>query len=533
MTLLRFLLAAFARPSPSPRPPPRQPRPGDSLDAVARDYVQLVLELGERDDGYVDAYYGPPAWRTAARANPRTLPQLAAGGAAVAGAAAGDPAARRRPGAARRQLFLGAQLTAAITRLRMLQGERLSFREEATGLYGVDPQLRPLADFDPVLARIDRLVPGEGPLAARVDAFMDRFVIPRDRLDAVMRAAIAECRRRTVAHLPLPRGEHFTLEFVTGRSWSGYNWYQGNYNSLIQVNTDQPVRLGRAIDLGCHEGYPGHHAYNMLLERNLARGRGWVEYMVYPLYSPQSFIAEGTANYGIELAFPGDERLAFERRVLYPLAGLSGEGADRYLQLQEAIRDLSGARIAIAADYLDGRIDRAEAIRRTQRYNLMSEARATQSIAFTDQYRAYVINYGLGRDLVARFIEWGGTRDPAARWRRRPGRAEVRRVSRRRPCAGRVCGRRAVAAGDAVPRRRTRRDRSQRARRCRWAAGPPEVESVDDRVHERADGDHRECAADPVDPSRRSALLGGTRITAATAAKAAIGTLIRKVMLQE
>ena len=32
---------------------------------------------------------------------------------------------------------------------------------------------------------------------------------------------------------------------------------------------------------------------------------------------------------------------------------------------------------------------------------------------------------------------------------------------------------------------------------------------------------------------RCSALLGGTRITAATAATAAIGTLIRKVMLQE
>ena len=59
--------------------------------------------------------------------------------------------------------------------------------------------------------------------------------------------------------------------------------------------------------------------------------------------------------------------------------------------------------------------ERAEAIRRTRRYNLMSEARATQSIAFTDQYRSYVINYGLGRDLVARFVEWGGA-PTARRW---------------------------------------------------------------------------------------------------------------------
>ena len=418
MTLLRALLAALlpfvlaTAAAAQPRPPAR-----DSLDAIARDYVQLVLELGERDEGYVDAYYGPPGWRTAARANPRTLPQLAEGARALSRRLAAIPA---RPGTrtGRRQLFLSAQLTAASTRLRMLQGERLSFREEARGLYGVEPRLRPLRDFDPILARVDRLVPGDGPLAGRVEAFMARFTIPRERLDAVMRAAIAECRRRTIAHIPLPRGEHFTLEFVTGRSWSGYNWYQGNYNSLIQVNTDQPARMGRVIDLGCHEGYPGHHAYNMLLERNLARGRGWVEFMVYPLYSPQSFIAEGSANYGIELAFPGHERLAFERRVLYPLAGIPDAGADVYIQLQDAIRDLSGARIAIAADLLDGRIDRAEAIRRTQRYSLASESRARQSIAFTEQYRSYVINYGLGRELVGGFIEWGGTRDPQTRWAR-------------------------------------------------------------------------------------------------------------------
>jgi hypothetical protein len=388
----------------------------DSLDAVARDYVQLVLELGEQDEGYVDAYYGPPAWRRAAHAHHRTLPQLAEAAARLSQRAeAFRPAPATR--AARRQRFLIAQLRAAITRLRMLQGERLSFREEALGLYDVDPRPRPLSEFDPILARIDRLVPGEGPLAGRVDAFMDRFTIPRERLDAVMRAAIAECRRRTVANLQLPRGEHFTLEFVTGRSWSGYNWYQGNYRSLIQVNTDLPVRMGRAIDLGCHEGYPGHHVYNMLLERNLARGRGWAEYMIYPLYSPQSFVAEGSANYGIELAFPGDERLVFERRVLYPLAGISSEGADVYLQVQEAVRELGLARITIAADYLDGRIDREEALRRIERYSLMSRARAEQSLAFIEHYRAYVINYGLGRDLVAGMLEAGDS-GPDERWRR-------------------------------------------------------------------------------------------------------------------
>ena len=390
------------------------PAESDSLDGLARDYVRLTLEADTHEEGYVDAYYGPPEWRAAARANPRTAAQLAAAAADLHARVSALPVpADALEG--RRRAFLIAQLKAARTRLRMIQGERLSFAEEAEGLFGVTPELKPLSDYDPVLARIGALVPGPGTLPDRVEAFMNRFTIPADRLDSVMRAAIAECRRRTLEHIPLPAGESFTLEFVTDKSWSGYNWYQGEYRSLIQVNTDLPVRLSRAVDLGCHEGYPGHHAYNILLERELARGLGWTEFMVYPLYSPQSFIAEGTANYGIELAFPGDERLAFETRNLYPLAGLPTADAARYLALQEAIQELSGARFTIARDYLEGRLTRAQAVDLAQRYQLISQARAEQSIAFTDQYRSYVINYGLGREMAKNHIEGAGP-DPAARW---------------------------------------------------------------------------------------------------------------------
>jgi hypothetical protein len=418
LAALALLVAGCATAPPPPSSPPVGAiRDESSLDALARDYVRMTLEIGEREEGYVDAYYGPPEWREAARAHPRTVEQLAAAAADLSSRAAAMsvPAGSSE---ARRLAFLIAQLTAAQTRLRMIQGERLSFADEARGLYGVAPEIRPLSEYDPILARIERLVPGSGPLADRVDAFQARFVVPRDRLDAVMRAAIDECRRRTLAHIALPEGEHFTLEFVTGQSWSGYNWYQGNYRSLIQVNTDLPARLGRAVDLGCHEGYPGHHAFNALLEQKLARGRGWIEYMVYPLYSPQSFIAEGSANYGIDLAFPGNERLEFETRILYPLAGLPAERAGAYLALQDALKALSGARFTIARDYLEGRIGREQAIELTRRYQLVSRARAEQSIAFTDHYRTYVINYGLGEEMVARFVEGTGIHpdDMATRW---------------------------------------------------------------------------------------------------------------------
>jgi hypothetical protein len=388
---------------------------GDSLDEIAKDYVQMQLEIGEREPGYIDAYYGPAEWQTAAKAAPRSVADLAKAAEELSRRTSAIDSEDLERMEQRRRAFLLAQLKAAQTRLRMLQGEKLTFADEAEGLFGVRPELKPLSAYDPVLARIEKLVPGSGALSDRVDAFQNRFTIPRERLEPVFRAAIDECKRRTAEHIPLPADEKFTLEFVTGKSWSGYNWYKGKATSLIQVNTDLPIRLSRAVDLGCHEGYPGHHVYNLLLERALARERGWTEFTVYPLYSPQSLIAEGSANYGIELAFPGPERLRYEAETLYPLAGLSAAAAPQYLALQEAMQALAGARFTISRDYLEGRLSKEQAIELTRKYQLVSRARAEQSIAFTDQYRSYVINYGLGQDMVRAHIEAAGE-DPDARW---------------------------------------------------------------------------------------------------------------------
>lgn len=406
--LASWLLAACAS---APLPAPASV----ALDRLAEDYVRLTLEIGEREPGYVDAYYGPPEWAAQAKAAPRALPALRAAMQQLAAQVAAVDLADLAPMERRRRDFLAAQLRAAQTRLAMLSGDKLSFDDEAEGLFGVRPQLKPLASYDNALAEVERLLPGQGPLWQRVDAASARTAIPAGRLDAVMRAAIAECRRRTVAYIGLPAGEKFTLEFVTKQPWSGYNWYQGNATSLIQINTDLPVFMNRAVDLGCHEGYPGHHVLNVLLEQRLAKQRGWKEFTVYPLYSPQSFIAEGTANYGIELAFSDAERLAFERDVLYPLAGLDPKLAADDDALRQARAGLAGVRFVIARDYLDGRIDRATALALAQKYQLLSPQRAEQSIKFTETYRSYVINYGLGLDAARAYIQAAGA-GPAQRW---------------------------------------------------------------------------------------------------------------------
>ena len=215
--------------------------------------------------------------------------------------------------------YLKRQLEALRARVRMLEGAKLTFDEESQALYDAVAPTHPDSYFAGMLegAR-SRCCLATGPLVDRYDAFRPAFIVPTDRLARVFDRAIAECRTRTLPHVQLPPNESFTVEYVTNKPWSGYNWYQGNYRSLIQVNTDLPIYIDRAIDLACHEGYPGHHVYNALLEKHLVRDRGWLEFTVYPLFSPQSLIAEGTANYGIEVAFPGRRASGVRARRALP-----------------------------------------------------------------------------------------------------------------------------------------------------------------------------------------------------------------------
>lgn len=395
----------------------RAPASAQALNDIAATYLKLTLEIGTHEAGYIDAYYGPPELKAAAEAAPRDKAALLAATRELTARLATIARRLSDPVDRRRAAFLRAQLRAAETRLMMMQGTRFAFADEAERLFGVRPQLKPLADYDRHLAAVEALVPGDGALAERVEAYLDRFTIPKDRLQKVFDVAIARCRGRSLAHIPMPDGESFRLEFVTGKSWSGYNYYQGAYHSLIQVNTDLPIRLSRALDLGCHEGYPGHHLLNMKLEEKLVKERGWTEFSVYPLYSPQSLIAEGTANYGIDLAFPEASKAETERDVLMPLAEIAVPADDRYWQLLKAIEALGGARLTIAQQYLDGVIDRPTAVAFTQKYLLVSQKRAEQSVSFTDQYRSYVINYGLGEAMVRAHVERGRpSRDEM--WRR-------------------------------------------------------------------------------------------------------------------
>src|SRR5205807_651440 len=286
-----------------------------------------------------------------------------------------------------RREYLHKQLAALAARVRMLKGEKLKFDDESRALYDAVAPNYEDSHFDEIIAQLESKIPatngqsGSGasrtgtPLWQRYEEWRNPFMIPKDKLDAVFQGAIKECRARTLAHVSLPPNESFTVEYVTNKPWGGYNWYKGNFHSVIQVNTDLPIFIDRAVDLAAHEGYPGHHVYNSLLEKNLVRDRGWMEFSVYALFSPQSLIAEGTANYGREVAFPNKtDRMKFEKEVLFPAAGIDASRADEYYAVQDLMKDLNYAVNEAARRLINGQIDENAAAHWLQKYTVAEPA---------------------------------------------------------------------------------------------------------------------------------------------------------------
>jgi len=405
------LLSAFATNGTVASPTPAGPK---SVNEIAEAYVKLVLALGQHDPDYVDAYYGPPEWKNQQKKPLDAIAHDAMELREQLARISGPTEEMERL----RLEYLLKQLSALQARVRMLNGERLKFDVESQALYDVVAPTFPESHFQQILSQLDAKIPGKGPLLRRYEDWRRAFVIPKDKLGAVFQLAIKACRERTLAHIKLPPGEDFQIEYVSNKPWGGYNWYKGNYRSVIQVNTDLPVYIDRAIDLAAHEGYPGHHVYNALLEKNLVRDRGWIEFTVYALFSPQSLIAEGTANFGKDVAFTKAERLVFEKEVLWPAAGIDPARVEEFYAVQDLVKKLGYTVNEAARRYVNGEIDANAVASWLQKYALMDEKQAQKRAEFIETYRSYVINYNLGEDMVRAYIEKHGgiEQQPQKRW---------------------------------------------------------------------------------------------------------------------
>ena len=382
-----------------------------ALDDEAREYVRLAVALGERDPDSLDYYAGPSDLVADVRSHPPSLPDLErAADAAIARLEHVDLGAGPVP---RRQRLIR-ELRALRTRAALLLGDRPRYDVESEALFGAVPGLPDDRRFARIRSRIDALLPAAaGRLVDRYAGYEHRFVVAAERVPDLFARALAECRRRTLAHLQLSTGETVTVEYVHNRPWAAYSRYQGNGHSVISVNTDFGFTADRLLQAACHEGYPGHHVRNVL---RAAAHAGELEYTVQPLFSPDTFLAEGSAMSAIDIAFSEEERIAFLHDQLLPAAGIAGEDAGRYVRIARLVDDLQEIEVQIARRYLDGSLEFARAATALENEALMRETGAT--LKYINEFRSYITAYTTGRRAaIAAVDSCAGSDDRERRWK--------------------------------------------------------------------------------------------------------------------
>ncbi|HEV2528863.1 MAG TPA: hypothetical protein VGT61_10490 [Thermomicrobiales bacterium] len=396
--------------------------PGDTstttlpFDTLSHDFIALAFGLNRHVDGFIDAYTGPEETRERlTRAEPGTPEGLLEQARALAGqvADADDLDGERR-------LYLLSQTAAMIAVAERLAGIELSYEEEVERYFGVPATRTPETELDTALAELDDALPGRGTgdLNARMTEWKRQFEVAPETARQLLDVIVPEIRSRTRRLVDLPDDESVRFELVSDKPWSGYNWYLGGARSLVEINTDLPIHVNALTGLVAHEAYPGHHTEHLLKERRLFRERGWGEFAVQLILTPQAVISEGIATLAESIIFPGDEAVRWQVEELYPAAGVSGNVAQQ-LQVEQAQRALR----AVASNaglmlHAEGRSE-DEVVAYLMRYGLRTEESARHQLRFlTDPlWRAYVFTYHAGRDILHDWLHRPGE-EPTARFAR-------------------------------------------------------------------------------------------------------------------
>jgi hypothetical protein len=367
----------------------------------AERYLELGLRLGKHVDGLVDAYYGPPELKVQVDAEELVPAEQLAADAYTLRDELPDS-------------WLRDQVHGCVTYAHVLAGDGISYADEVEGCYGVRPVKVSEAVYEEAHAELDELYPGEGSLRERRDAWRDVHLVSGELALPVLEELLPLLRARTEALLlDLPAGESVALEAVSDEPWWAFNYYLGNLQSRVVLNTDVPTTGPDLIHLAGHEVFPGHHTEHAVKEQVLIREQGKIEEGIQLVPTPQAVLSEGIAETGAQLVLDDASKeaaYAIIRRHGGTL--VDPQLSERITKVNERLRTV-GLDAALMIHEEGASIEEAEAY--VEKWNLVPADQARHSVRFvTDPtWRAYVITYSAGRDLCRAYVDG----DPA-RFRR-------------------------------------------------------------------------------------------------------------------
>lgn len=354
----------------------------------AERYLLLGLRLGRHVEGVVDSYYGPPELkRQADDEEPVPPAELAADGEALLGELD--------------EGWLRDLVRGATTYARVLAGESIPYSDEVEACFGVRPTRIAPEVYAETRARLENLLPGEGELAERREAWREQHRMPAEKLLPVLRDVLAELRTRTRDLFGLPDGEEVEVDVVSDEPWWAFNYYQGGLRSRIVVNTDVPTTYDDVLELAAHEAYPGHHTERSRKELGLVHELGRLEETLNLVPTPQSLLSEGIAETAVDVLGPDAREAAI---AILRRHGIEYD-AGRAAAIREAFRPIRGVTLDAALLVHEDGVSLEDAVRFVMRNGVTSEQRARHSLSFvTDPtWRAYVVCYSAGGRLASAY----------------------------------------------------------------------------------------------------------------------------------
>jgi hypothetical protein len=356
----------------------------------AEAYILLGLRLGRHVDGLVDAYYGPPELKEQVDSEPVVEPEALV--------VESDALLAHLEDGWLRDQALGLRTYAG-----KLAGEELSYSDEVERCYGVRPQRQATEVYAEAHERLGELLPADGPLPERYQAWRRTCTIPADLIVPALRDVAADLRSVTADLVELPTGEEAAVESARTEPWWAFNYYLGGLRSRVVVNLDVPTTCHEVVHLAAHEIYPGHHTDHAVKEQLLIRDRGLVEESIQLVPTPAALVQEGIAEVGGSVVADDDLRSRLVAALARHRLDYDAERSEAIAEARRSLRRVSvDAALMIHED--GASVEEAEAY--VQRWSLSTPEEAAHSVSFVidPTWRAYTLTYSAGRELCEAWV---------------------------------------------------------------------------------------------------------------------------------
>lgn len=366
-------------------------------DTLIREYLLLGLGFDRLEEGFVDAYTGDRALRRQVENAPRPdARQLAATARTLR---AELPSATLSE---QRTRFLDAHLRALELSARKLAGDDVGFVEEVHAYFDVHIERGDEDEYRQAHRKLDHVLPGPGSLAERVQTHRSADEIPADRLRDCVDAFSSALRDLVRERYRLPEAETVQYEVVGDKPWSGFNYYLGDYQSKVAINSDLKQHMANLPRLIAHESYPGHHTEHCRKEAGLVSA-GQLEQTLFVVNTPQCLMAEGLADLALESIV--GENWGLWAQEIYADLGLRFDGA-KAQDVSTASAQLLGVRQDAALLLHDAHRSHDDVAAFLQRWSLSTPERARQSLRFLSSplWRAYTSTYVEGYRLLGAWL---------------------------------------------------------------------------------------------------------------------------------